>query len=256
MIGSVEVAKNVRLNKNWVVISMVFRSDITIDWTVSPRVITVANTSNDVVIQDLYDTLRNHESRIYNSAYDRIVRAAGKDELGAGVQVGVTLTLLNAVLSFAPSSVAISGTITTNNTAGTRLIDSNATFITDEVIPGAHILNVTDQSFSTVLEVISETELRTDVPSTGFDNQWNTSDVYKLVNVSQKTVSGGNIVAIDANGDSMSPILSTASTQVRTAASSSATLQEVTTGSLTAEQDEKLTSVYKKTNVILPMVLK
>lgn len=130
---------------------MTFRSDVTIDFSVSPRIITVLSPSAEITIQDVYDTCRNHESRLYNSPYNKLVSAGGKEVLGGGVQVGVTCTLLNAVLSF----------------------------------------------------------------------QARSGPTYE-----QCIVSGGNLVALDSNGDPVSPILPTAFTQVVTTASSSATLIE------------------------------
>ena len=41
---------------------MSFRADITIDWSLSPRIITVAAPSVEVSMQDLYDTLRTLEA--------------------------------------------------------------------------------------------------------------------------------------------------------------------------------------------------
>ena len=46
---------------------MAFRTDISIDWTTSPRIITLAAPSTEITIQELYDTLRDLEGRIYDS---------------------------------------------------------------------------------------------------------------------------------------------------------------------------------------------
>jgi hypothetical protein len=80
---------------------MAVRTDITVDFTLSPRIITVAAPSTEVTVQDLVDTLRNIESDIDNGMqYDHLVNAAGKQELGGGVLVGITATLQNALVSF------------------------------------------------------------------------------------------------------------------------------------------------------------
>lgn len=131
---------------------MTARNDITVNWFASPRIITVAAPSTDVTIQDLLDTCRELEDDIYNMVYDPLASAAGKENLGGGVRVGITITLLNAVLAF-------------------------------EARPGP--------------------------------------------TYTQCTVSGGNIVAVDSNGETVSPIYPTAFTQVLTSASSSATLQGI-----------------------------
>ena len=58
---------------------MVFRSDITVSWIHSPRLIFVAAPSTEVSIQDLVDTLRFLEERPWEGlAYPSIIEAAGK----------------------------------------------------------------------------------------------------------------------------------------------------------------------------------
>jgi hypothetical protein len=79
---------------------MTIRTDLTIDWEVSPRVITVDSPSVVISMQDLLDSLRNEEAKPANMDDDSIVDAAGKEELGGGVLVGLTVTLLNAKLAF------------------------------------------------------------------------------------------------------------------------------------------------------------
>lgn len=79
---------------------MTVRNDLTVDWFASPRIITVAAPSTEITIQDLLDTCRELEDDVYNMVYDPLASAAGKENLGGGVRVGITLTLLNAVLAF------------------------------------------------------------------------------------------------------------------------------------------------------------
>lgn len=79
---------------------MAVRNDVTIDWRVSPRIIEVASPSTEITVQDLVDTLRDAEDDLENMSYDQIISAAGKEELGGGVLVGITATLLNALLQF------------------------------------------------------------------------------------------------------------------------------------------------------------
>ena len=122
---------------------------ISVDWDVSPRIVTVADSETAVSVQDLYDTLRSLESAPGGVDNDAIVAGAGKEALGPGLQVGLTITLLNAKLAF---------------------------------------------------------EARTAPPCI------------------QCTVSGGNLVALDGNGDIMESIKPTDYTQIIRTASSSATL--------------------------------
>lgn len=75
---------------------------IIVDFTVSPRIITVPVPLVAISIQDLHDTVTNIEDDPPNGMqYDRLIRSAGKEVLGGGVAVGITATLLNAKLAFA-----------------------------------------------------------------------------------------------------------------------------------------------------------
>ena len=75
-------------------------SEITIDWSTSPRIITVADTITEVTCQDIYDSCRWLESTSVAMEDASIITGAGKEELGAGVTVGLTITLLNALVAF------------------------------------------------------------------------------------------------------------------------------------------------------------
>lgn len=131
---------------------MSIRGDITVDWNLSPRIIEIAAPSTEVVLQDLVDTLRGIEAFPTNLQYPHLVDAAGKEELGGGVKVGITLTLKNAKVKFA-------------DRAGPDFI--------------------------------------------------------------QCEISGGNLVALDENGDVMSSVGVSSYTQIVRTSSSSATLMEL-----------------------------
>lgn len=79
---------------------MAIRSDVVVNWVASPRIITVLSPSVTITIQDLLDTCREIEDEPVNMVYSQLASAAGKENLGDGVKVGITLTLINAVLSF------------------------------------------------------------------------------------------------------------------------------------------------------------
>jgi hypothetical protein len=133
---------------------MAVRTDVTVDWSQSPRIIEVAAPSTEITIQDLHDTCRDFEDSLPSGMqYDQLISSAGKEELGGGVLVGITSTLQNALLQF---------------------------------------------------------EARAGPTYT------------------QCKVSGGNLVAVDENGDTQTtPINPTAFTQVVITASSSATLSDL-----------------------------
>lgn len=82
---------------------MSIRTDVTIDWSLSPRIITVSKdgaASEAISLQDLVDTLRYFEHQAYNMGYQYILDSYGKQALGGGVKVGITLVLKNAKLAF------------------------------------------------------------------------------------------------------------------------------------------------------------
>lgn len=79
---------------------MAIRGDVSVNWEVSPRIITVASPSTEIVMQDLLDTLRSLEAAQVAIDNPSIVDAAGKEPLGGSVFVGLTVSLLNAKLAF------------------------------------------------------------------------------------------------------------------------------------------------------------
>lgn len=79
---------------------MAFRSDITVNWPTSPRIVTVAAPSTEVSIQDLLDTLRTLEDDIANLDDKKILDAYGKIQLGPGKYTSITAVLLDALLEF------------------------------------------------------------------------------------------------------------------------------------------------------------
>ena len=127
---------------------------LSIDAESSPRIITVLAPDTAITMQELVDLLRDWEDELDDLEYDKLIDAYGKQELGGGILVGVTVQLLNAKLAFEARG--------------------GPTFV-------------------------------------------------------QCNVTGGNLVALDEDGNTMSVILPTAYTQVILTSSSSATLQELET---------------------------
>ena len=79
---------------------MAVRKDIDIDWALSPRIITVLSPSTDITIQDLHDTLSTLEARFDAMDEPRIFSTGGKEFLDDNTNVGLTMTLFNALLGF------------------------------------------------------------------------------------------------------------------------------------------------------------
>lgn len=100
---------------------MAFRSDVTIDWTVSPRIITVASPSTTITIQDLADTIRVLEGgRVWAMTRPYILDDEGKFDLGTKL-TGISLRLVNAKLAFEarPGPTWAECTVTGGNLAST-----------------------------------------------------------------------------------------------------------------------------------------
>jgi len=116
------------------------------------RIIEVEAPATEVTIQELINAIREWEDEQSSMGYTHVVEGSGKEDLGGGVKVGITLKLLNWKLKFADR---------------------------------------------------------------GGPN-WTTCNVR-----------GGNLVAIDGNGDSMFPIAPASYVTVSLTSSSSATLQEL-----------------------------
>jgi len=207
---------------------MSIRTDVTINWELSPRIIKVAAPSVELTVQDMVDTLRSLEHQpqagfdVFSHEY--IVDAAGKEELGGGVQVGITATLRDARLAYeARTTPAETGTATSTGT--NILVDTTALFVTNLVEPGALLINFDDRSVATVISITNETTLVHEDLTGGVANDWTIGDNYTVTNETQCNLSGGNVVAVDDVGADLDPIFPTVGTQVVRTASSSATLQ-------------------------------
>ena len=125
---------------------MAVRGDLTVDYTVSPRVVTIAAPSTTITIQDLYDTLQTEQSRVYNSAFPALLNGFGKQDLGGGVRVGVTLELRNTRLAFAAR--AGPSTIQCTVKEGNLVATDDAGAVINAIEPSAFTQVVVQQSTS------------------------------------------------------------------------------------------------------------
>ncbi len=213
---------------------MTTRSDVDYDIARSPRIATVAAPSIEMVMQDYVDTTRPFESSFEAMSQPFLMQASGKEDLGGGTLVAITVEEQDLKLAFeARTTTAQAGTATTasgvpdvNNEY--RLIDTAATFIANSITRGSLVINYTDTSVADVVEVISETELVMVALVNGIDNEFDIGDVYDIYNIIQVKTVGGNLVAVDSGDVSFPAILPTAFTQVIQTSSSSGTIQELT----------------------------
>lgn len=211
---------------------MTTRDDVNADYQPSPRVIEVAAPSTELTVQDLVDTLRiSEEGFAEGLSFDKVIDAAGKEDLGGGVLVGITANLQNAQVSFeARRTPAETGTVTTGSGVGTNGLqtfeDAAADFVTAGIARGSLVINFTDNSIADVYEVVNATTLTTRTLVNGSGNTYDVADDYQVFNIIQCNISGGNLVAEDDLEAQLSPVVPTAFTQIVRTASSSATLQE------------------------------
>jgi len=79
---------------------MAIRTDFTINWNASPRVIIIDAPATECTMQDLLDTLRYMEAQPSAMEDSSIVDASGKETLDETTKVGLTISLLNATIGF------------------------------------------------------------------------------------------------------------------------------------------------------------
>mgnify|MGYP000600332374 FL=1 len=161
---------------------MTIRTDVTVDWELSPRLIRVAAPSTGITIQDLVDTCRYHEELLHNLDSAHLIDAAGKEFLGGTTYVGITATLQNARLTFeARKTPLVSGsTATADDADGITLTDSTATFLSDSLYQGCTVFNASTAGMGVLLEIISDTQLRHTELGGGMSTEWTTGDSYAV----------------------------------------------------------------------------
>lgn len=207
---------------------MTTRSDVTQDYFADPRIQTVAAPSTDYMVQDVVDTTRKLEDAFEGMTHPKLIDAAGKEDLGGGLSVAITATLQNNKIEFeARRDPAETGTVTTAEVSDSRgrvqLIDAAADFIGANVQPGSFVINFDDRSTTDVRRVVSGTQLECKALVGGIADDFGLGDNYAVFNIVQCEVGGGNLVAVDDNGDPLPAILPSAFTQVVIARSSTGT---------------------------------
>ena len=204
---------------------MAVRDDVSVRYDLDPRLAEIEPGSNDITAQDSHDTLTGIQDSISGSEFSDLVSSAGGEDLGGSVFVGLTTTLNNVQYAPAATSPRTTGTVTTGDTTGITLIDSGATFIADGVVRGDWVINFSDQGVSEILSVDSETQLTTRGLRDGTGNTFDVSDAYKVWEVDQFKLDGGNFVAVDSLGSNIEPLFSSFGRfLIKTSASSATSL--------------------------------
>ncbi len=133
---------------------MAIRSDISINWEVSPRQITINSPSIECTMQDLLDTLRYRESLSKNIDDQSIVVGSGKVVLDAeGNAVGLTVQLINATIGFETRSgpTWIECGLSGGNLSGLEADESTVTTVVTHNNPYVNI-NKTSSVSATISE--------------------------------------------------------------------------------------------------------
>ena len=207
---------------------MTVLAGVTVQWGLSPRIIVIPVAETDVSLTDLQDTLQDLEDDSQGMPFPKLRSMTGGQELDASTNVGFTMQLQNAQLIWQTNNTVLdSGTVTTPDTNGLILIDSTALFITNGVQPGDMLLNITDNSQATILSVVSETQLQIDGLIGGTDNQFDNVDTYSVFDWQLRRLIGGNLVAVNDSGISISPVINSFGNSFDRTSSSSATIQEL-----------------------------
>lgn len=202
--------------------------DITVYPNFSPRIIVVDYPQTEVTIQELIDAIRDWEDSDIGMSYPYLIDAAGKEDLGGGVTVGLTATLQNAQVRFAARPTPLStGTITTADSEGKKLIDSTADFVTDGIYSGCTFFNNTTTAMETVIVVDSKTQLTGFPLQSGTRQDWQVGDNYSVYPNTLCKITGGNLVAVDNIGNPIDAVLPSPNVLLNSTSSSSATLQEL-----------------------------
>lgn len=234
---------------------MTTRTDVTVEYNTDPRVAEVADPSTEINMQDLVDTLRKQEDTFEGMSFSKLLAASGKEELGGGVKVGITVAMQNLLLAFAGRTTpAETGTVTgnpSNPIIGRQTMqDSTALFQTNNIQRGSLLINFSDQSIADVIIVNSETELETKTLVNGISNTYDIPDVYHIFNITQVKATGGNLTAVDGLQAAIAAILPTAFTQVVIELASGSTQIETDASGLTASESALLTQIGDTTTTL------
>lgn len=201
---------------------------VVVDFTLSPRIITipVGGAPVTVSIADLQDTLQDIEDNEEDGIlYPRLRDCSGGEQLGPGRFVGYTMKLNNAQVVFQGQTTPTSeGAATADDPSGRVLTDLGATFVSDGVERGSVVFDWTSRAAGVVTQVISETQIRHVALSGGTRTTWLTGDEYRVYPSVRCELSGGNLVAVDENGDPLEPLMASPGVYPRVESATSASL--------------------------------
>ena len=202
--------------------------EIRVHTHLSPRIVEILPPVTNVAILDLYRACRDWEDND-GMSYPKLISAGGGEDLGGDVSVSITATLQNAKLMFTQRHEALAtGSVTLSNAVGIKLVDVNASFLSDGIVSGSTAYNQTTREMAPVL-LIKDTELTT-FPLSGstFSSPgWTIGDEYIIFPNTQANIVVGNLVSVDLNGVAVESIFPSSNIQVIRSTATSAILQEL-----------------------------
>lgn len=139
---------------------MTVRTDLIVDWSLSPRVITVEAPSTEITIQDLHHTCRWLEAEPVAMDNKPLIDSSGLEALGGGTSVGITSTLQNALVAFEarPGLSYIQCSISGGNVVA---IDNDGTYFKTPIHPTAFTQVVITASSSATTQSQAQLEYST-----------------------------------------------------------------------------------------------
>lgn len=202
---------------------MAILTTVTVDYELDPRLAELDAGVDSISVIDSHDTLTGIEDDDEGHQHPGLVGSAGGEDLGGGLSVGLTTKLENVQYAPARTSSRSTGSATSTDTTGATLVDSAADFVSDGVARGDWIINFTDLSVTEVLTVTNLTTLQIRAPSDGTNDYFTSGDSYKVWEVSEFELSGGNFVAVDEFLANIKPLFTTFGRFITKSAASTAT---------------------------------
>jgi parallel beta-helix repeat protein len=202
---------------------MTVLSTVTVDYTLDPRLAEVAAGVDGVNVQDSHDTLTGIEDGVEGHNFPNLVKTAGGENLGGGTTVGLTTTLQNVQYVPKRSDSVVTGSATATDATGATLTDGSADYVTAAVKRGDWIVNFTDLCVTEIIAVTDLNNLVIRIPSDGSNNFFTSGDSYKIYDVQEFNLEGGNFVAIDNLAADLNPVFPSFGRFISKASASSAT---------------------------------
>jgi hypothetical protein len=117
------------------------------------KIITVDSPDTEITIQELIDKIRDWEDEQEQLSIYKVANATGKEELGGGVKVGITLTLIDWKITF---EARLGPTWTLCNINGGNLVryDTDTLTYGNPIEPSAYTtITLTSSSSATLQEL-------------------------------------------------------------------------------------------------------